>query len=361
MQGRRVFNSLDGLRGIAAIAVFTRHVPDRTIEGFLSGSYLAVDLFFVLSGFVLAHSYLSRLQGQMSIATFMRARFIRLYPLYILGTVVSIPLLFHSQVARALSTHDVAGLLKPLGCLAFSFAFLPAPPGLSPDLHPYPLNFPAWSLFFELVINLAFAVLAPRLTNRVLAVILVIGLVLLTITSIYFHGLAPGSLYSGFLCGGGRVVYSFFAGVAAYQLWRSGGVRWLALAPPVAATLMLVVFALEPAVATVYDLVAAALVFPVIVLAAARCEPRQYYVPLCKGLGRASYAIYILQIPILGWIEPLSKAFTHRDLISYGVFGSLFAIACVAGAALFLDRYFDMRARVALSAIAIQRPLTSRQ
>ena len=85
-QDRRVFGTLDGLRGIAALAVVTRHVPDTTFQDLLPGSTLAVDLFFVLSGFVLAHSYTERLRGEMGAIAFMRVRIIRLYPLYILGS-----------------------------------------------------------------------------------------------------------------------------------------------------------------------------------------------------------------------------------------------------------------------------------
>src|SRR5215510_8290030 len=79
------FLVLDGLRGVAAFAVILDHVSSTTLRAWLPGRYLAVDFFFVLSGFVLAHAYSARLACGMTAAGFMKIRLIRLYPLYLLG------------------------------------------------------------------------------------------------------------------------------------------------------------------------------------------------------------------------------------------------------------------------------------
>jgi hypothetical protein len=71
MEGKPRFATLDGLRGIAALAVVTRHVPDSTLLNWSQGSTLAVDLFFVLSGFVLMHAYNRRLSEGLSPFTFL--------------------------------------------------------------------------------------------------------------------------------------------------------------------------------------------------------------------------------------------------------------------------------------------------
>ena len=78
INNRRSFVTLDGLRGIAALAVVTRHAPYFRNPFF--ESYLAVDFFFVLSGFVLAHAYGQRLRGNLSILDFVKIRIVRLYP-----------------------------------------------------------------------------------------------------------------------------------------------------------------------------------------------------------------------------------------------------------------------------------------
>jgi hypothetical protein len=100
-QGKREFTTLDGMRGIAALAVVTRHAPlyFESVSIFVQSpmakapiavgpffeSYLAVDFFFALSGFVLAHAYGHRLATGMSPGRFMAIRLIRLYPLYVVA------------------------------------------------------------------------------------------------------------------------------------------------------------------------------------------------------------------------------------------------------------------------------------
>src|SRR5205085_12699808 len=82
---RRVFHTLDGLRGIAALAIVLRHCDGFFGADVLPGSYLAVDLFFVLSGFVIAFAYEDRLASGLSAWRFAWVRVVRLYPLYVLG------------------------------------------------------------------------------------------------------------------------------------------------------------------------------------------------------------------------------------------------------------------------------------
>ncbi|MEO6395122.1 MAG: acyltransferase family protein [Devosia sp.] len=94
------FLALDGLRGVAALIVVQRHGYFFLGGDMLPAGYLAVDFFFLLSGFVLAHAYDGRLRTTMSPLGFMRARLVRLYPLYLLGLVLCLPL--------ALTTSDHA-------------------------------------------------------------------------------------------------------------------------------------------------------------------------------------------------------------------------------------------------------------
>src|SRR5882757_3316593 len=86
----RVFHTLDALRGIAAIGVVTFHMKQLFAPIAASGGYLAVDLFFMMSGVVLSHAYEGRFRAGMGTFDFMRTRLIRLYPLYFLGTMLGI-------------------------------------------------------------------------------------------------------------------------------------------------------------------------------------------------------------------------------------------------------------------------------
>jgi peptidoglycan/LPS O-acetylase OafA/YrhL len=232
----------------------------------------------------------------------------------------------------------------------FAGLFLPTPPGISLDAHPFPLNFPAGSLFFELVINYVFALLAPRLTNRWLAGVILVGLAMLIATGLYFGNLTPGSLSSNFWGGGGRVAYSFFAGVAAYRIWQSGRFDWIKLSTPVALVVLVAVYAAEPINGrAIYDLFAAIVVFPILVLGAARKEPTGIFIKICEHLGLASYAVYIMQIPVIVWSNTISQHFRGHDLAHFGVSGTIAVVVAVTALALFLDKYYDPTARARMS------------
>jgi peptidoglycan/LPS O-acetylase OafA/YrhL len=192
----RSFVTLDGLRGIAALAILTRHAPaffasvaimiplsGRTGPAVSVGpfyeSYLAVDFFFALSGFVLAHAYGARLGSSLSGLRFMAVRLIRLYPLYVFALLIATLL----AVPRALS-HDQSGLLETLKNLLPAILFLPAPP-VSGDAVLFPFNGPAWSLFFELLANGCIAIVGFRLRSRTLgAIVGIAGLALAAAISV---------------------------------------------------------------------------------------------------------------------------------------------------------------------------------
>jgi peptidoglycan/LPS O-acetylase OafA/YrhL len=101
-ESKRTFVTLDGLRGIAALAIVARHAPVlfNSVSIYVQSdigkptalffeSYLAVDFFVALSGFVLAHAYGQRLRGGMPASEFMTVRLIRLYPLYLLALTIT--------------------------------------------------------------------------------------------------------------------------------------------------------------------------------------------------------------------------------------------------------------------------------
>src|SRR5665213_808430 len=192
-ESTRSFVTLDGLRGIAALAVVTRHAP--AFFSFISiyvlpldgskvpipvgpfrESYLAVDFFFALSGFVLAHAYGDRLRGGMSATRFMTIRLIRLYPLYFLALLISLPLFLWGFARGGIAPT------YPMSNWLFAVLFLPS---LASPNALFPLNYPAWSLFFELLANAAFGLIGRHLENTLLlSIVMFSGLVLLF--SVYF-------------------------------------------------------------------------------------------------------------------------------------------------------------------------------
>src|SRR5580658_336346 len=136
---RRKYHTLDGIRGTAALMILLRHAAYffGRVGLYVSSSesYLAVDLFFVLSGFVIAGAYDKRLAGGLSPVEFIKIRTIRLYPLYLLGLSIG-------AISALLSIfgNNTADLTIPELGKDFIFAFLMLPTPFSPAL--YPLNPP---------------------------------------------------------------------------------------------------------------------------------------------------------------------------------------------------------------------------
>jgi peptidoglycan/LPS O-acetylase OafA/YrhL len=147
--------ALDGLRGLAALAVALFHAaiffPALTVIAPANG-YLAVDFFFVLSGFVLAHAYSERFAKGMTACAFMGRRLRRLYPLYLLSLALWLPLGIRGLMSRTLDPRQT--IIAAVAALLY----LPAPQSFLV----YPLNPPTWSLFYELAANLFFAVIGRR-------------------------------------------------------------------------------------------------------------------------------------------------------------------------------------------------------
>ena len=180
----RAFPALDGLRGIAAILVAVYHYRGD-FNGFgdfpAGDGYLAVDLFFVLSGYVLSHAYLSRFQRGMSVSQFMRARFIRLYPLYFIGLILgTIGFITGLEPGVNLTNGSVT---KTLMLEAF---MLPSWPKLGHPL--FVINPVAWSLFFEIVVNFLFVLFWKRLGTKSLLTIIGASAIVLSVFTIRRHG-----------------------------------------------------------------------------------------------------------------------------------------------------------------------------
>ena len=282
------FQSLNGLRGIAALAVVLFHFSLRRPFGVDFG-FIAVDLFFVLSGFVIAASYDRRLASGLGVGAFLRVRVIRLYPLYALGTMIGVATVLCSQVARV-RIGGGAGLLHALCYAAVMLPTPPAPGGWA-DAALYPLDDPAWSLFFELVINLVYAASHRIWTISRLLALLATGLLAFAATYA-----ATGTLYGdggwdwasvpfGLL----RVTYAFFFGVLIDRL-RPRLVRL----PPAATALASV---LARAGAMSYPLYAVHK--PMHALAASVVEALRIHVPVLAF----DLALVVALVPLASWLE----------------------------------------------------------
>ena len=169
---------LDGLRGVAAMLVVWYHVfegfqfaGNKPVIDFINHGYLAVDFFFMLSGFVIGYAYDDRWGKSLSMGGFFRRRLIRLHPMVMLGALIGAVSFLLTGMERWDGTHST--LLLTLIALVCSWLMIPALPGMQRDVRGngemFPLNGPCWSLFFEYIGNILYALIIRRLSTRALA------------------------------------------------------------------------------------------------------------------------------------------------------------------------------------------------
>lgn len=343
------FAVLDGMRGLAALLVLTRHTEAYWGAPWLSHnhSYLAVDLFFVLSGFVISHAYAQPLrEGRLSAGRFMLIRWIRLWPLHALGAALGAALV----VSKDLYAPGVWVLP-----LVLMLLFLPSRiPETGNGL--FELNPPGWSLFYEMAVNLAYALTHRWMTHRVLVAVLVVSGAGVLATGLYNGSLDIGFTWSMRSLAGGtlRAVFGIFLGIGLHRLYLArqrrpgaGPGPWALCA---AVTALLLVPRIE-GLGSAVDLLAVFVVFPACVYLGARAAVDGFSVKLFALLGLLSYPVYVLHVPLGALLEDALAA----PLAPYApLAGVLFAAALVA-LAWALDRWFDQPVRRFLTRVAAAR------
>lgn len=293
------FATLDALRGLAAICVMLHHAePNAPIT--VHWGYLAVDLFFCLSGFVIALSYEDRLRAGMTLGQFVSRRAIRLYPMGLVAALIGI-VLWGGNANMILLLPD----------------FLPG--------SLYPTNPPLWSLLCELLANVAFAALLfTASTRRLLAATAVCGVVLVAATVSVGTIRHMGPEWSLFLPGLARTGFSFGTGVLLFRAWRAGGARRratrLAWLPLLALPALLVAPMPDP---RLFDLLAVCVLMPAIVwLGIAWDLPARR---LAGRLGDLSYPLYCINMPLLACIDASAGA-AERAVICAGLVAAALAL-----------------------------------
>jgi peptidoglycan/LPS O-acetylase OafA/YrhL len=327
-QAGRRYETLDGLRGVAAVGVMLYHVGSWTgRHGLIPHGYLAVDFFFCLSGFVLAHAYGRREIGWLG---FMRQRLIRLWPLIALTMLAGATVIIEHR-------ERVPGWLG-LGLLMVPRVWVDDN-GFSPL---FPLNPPAWSLFFELVVGAAwFPIRRLGVMGHVLMIVL-----LVPVMAYVAHGMGGvltgwdrGTFVISFL----RTIFAFLLGWGCYRIQP-----FTALSLP-AWGLAIVLFAILAFPWTplnwLYDFVCVSVVFPLMVLAG-RDDPDGVQGTLCRVSGAISYPLYALHW--LGW-ELMLRLFRAIGGKGYPIGFALVAIPVVMAFAWAVLKLYDepLRRRLA--------------
>ncbi|MGX6998768.1 acyltransferase family protein [Caballeronia sp. KNU42] len=292
------FDLLDGLRGVAAIAVMLHHYTQHTGWDWFGGAWVAVDLFFVLSGFVIAHSYSKKLLNGMSFREFAFVRLVRLAPLYLLGLALGVCAVLLSMAKTG--TPHISGTQLATATV-LGAAWLPYfnnigwPFGTDAIVGAtFPLNDPSWSLFFELFVNVVFAAYLYKFRKLPNARYSLLAFIAFIACTIIFRQINPGWRAESFLLGFPRVIAEFFAGVFIF----SAGLQFKK--PHIVFTATITIAALacfaigNPKVAFVNSLT----LVPLSVALLCSVSIEGIGKGVCQVLGELSYPLYVIHFPV---------------------------------------------------------------
>lgn len=326
------YDILDGLRGAAALLVVWYHVfegfafagGDAIIKGINHG-YLAVDFFFILSGFVISYAYDDRWPGKSStenrnpltLKNFFLRRIIRLHPMVIIGAVTGVITFLLQGSTQWDGTHTATSMVM-LALLAAMF-MIPAVPGGHYEVRGngemFPLNGPGWSLYFEYIGNIIYAFITRKLGNKALAVataLLGLGHAAFAMLNISGYGsigvgwtLDTVNFFGGLL----RMLFPFSLGMLLARNFRPmkiKGAFWLCV-------LAIVVLFHVPFIGGnlgigpisliyngMFEFVCIAAIFPALVWAGASGSTTDIFsTRVCKFLGDISYPLYMVHYPFM--------------------------------------------------------------
>lgn len=331
---------LDGLRGVAAIIVVTFHLTEPLGTGHLdilvNHGYLAVDFFFLLSGFVIGYAYDDR-WAKMTVGAFLRRRLERLQPMVILGMTLGAIGFYFTDSAIWPLIHTVP-LWKLVLVMIIGYTVLPVP--LSLDIRGWqemhPLNSVGWSLFFEYIANILYAIFIRKFSKTALTVLVIMAAITLAYMAITSpNGDVSGGwtlnqehLYIGFV----RTMYPFFAGLLLARVARpiriKHAFRWCSLLVVLTLYMPRIGGATHLWMNGLYESFCIIIIFPLIVyLGAGGVAHGRLEYKICKFLGDISYPLYLVHYPFVyfyvAWISDNSgmtflKALPYASLILFG-------------------------------------------
>lgn len=313
------YNILDGLRGIAALMVVCFHLFEAFATSHLdqriNHGYLAVDFFFILSGFVVGYAYDDRWK-KMTVAEFLKRRFIRLHPMVVMGAVIG-AVMFYFQGCSVwdVSTVSISMLLV---ATLLNALLIPAAPGseIRGLGEMYPLNGPSWSLFFEYIGNILYAFFIRKLPTRALSVLVLLAGCGLAAFAIWgpLGDICVGFAMDGVNMTGGslRLLFAFSAGLLLSRVFKPihiKGAFWIC-------SLAVVALLSVPRIGGsehlwmngLYDTVCAVVFFPLLVyLGASGKTTDKITTRVCKFLGDISYPLYMVHYPFIylyyAWVK----------------------------------------------------------
>ncbi|MGF7232482.1 acyltransferase family protein [Arachidicoccus sp.] len=291
LQTKKHFFALDGLRGIAAICVVIFHFsefiyPSDSLSPIGHG-YLAVDFFFCLSGFVIGYAYDDRIQ-KLGIKQFFISRLIRLHPLVVIGSIFGF-LFFIFEPSKAVDSYGVGKLIFLLLCTTFLIPYSGMDNRYNNN---FGLNCPAWSLFWEYIANIAYAIILKRINKKWLTLVVFVAALGLLWTGYHAGDIAGGWSGNNFWDGFARIGFSFSMGLLLYRLrWKSKKQIGFILL-----TILLMATFFAPFISKwnwLIECLIAILIYPALIILGTNVAQNNIAQKVCKFLGDISYPLYM--------------------------------------------------------------------
>lgn len=310
------YDILDGLRGVAALMILLYHVFNdaksffvwpATVNEFYH-SFLGVDFFFILSGFVMGYAYDQSLKTDMTLGSFIKRRLIRLHPMVVMGVLIGV-VAFVVQGCTKWDGTEVTMQALMLATLLGLF-LIPSPTSIEVrgNTEAFPLNGPHWSLFLEYIGSLLYGLLLHRLPTRWLrvwvacSIISIAGFALLTEDGGIAYGWSSEPMN---LCGGAlRMLYAYPMGLLMARVFRKRQPKPIKGHMFLLCSLGLIVllgipFLGNKDVEAIYQLVCIFSFFPTIIWYGARGIVTGWRQTAVSFLGRLSYPLYAIHFPLI--------------------------------------------------------------
>ena len=345
---------LDALRGVAALAVVLYHFSDRFEMPWLaSHGYLAVDFFFIMSGFVLVEAYGARLKdGRMAVGRFFQIRLVRLLPLVVLSTAFAYLL----ELRRPDVLDPALHAREALATFALNALILPSP--FTTTMHGtlFPLNNAIWSLFFEGLANLVlpFWILA-RHRGRWLEILMLLSAVAMIRGAMAYGTIQLGFDWSTIAYGVPRIALSFGYGILLHRYRRRlpAVPAWI---PTVALCGLLAVGPLGR-LNPLFDTLSLIVLLPCVTALAIGVRNGPGLRRVSAVFGDLSYPVYALHAPIVRIVTTLTARYPLDLWSRLAVL--LVALVCIVGLAALVYAKFDVPVRRVLMR-SLARPAPSR-
>lgn len=357
---RHRYELLDGLRGVAALMVIFYHIGEcfatSPATQVINHGYLAVDFFFVLSGFVIGYAYDGQWNSRLTEGGFLLRRIIRLQPMLVAGVVLGV-LSYWLQGCEHWDHTKVSPTAILLSAV-FTLFMIPTMPGATAEIRGngemFPLNGPSWSLFFEYIGSVFYALFLHRMGRRALTAFVILSGAILAAVALcnasgYYHlGLGWTAADGGFWYGLARMTFSFSLGLLMSRYFKPMKIRgafWIC-------TALIITILSVPYVGNeqgsiwngVYDAVCTLFIFPLIVYIGASgrtTDTRSERV--CEFLGAISYPVYIIHYPFMyamyAWAWNNNYGFDRVWPVAAGIVVTVIILAWL------LMKYYDAPVR----------------